>query len=226
MKKPGRPSPLPGPVRYSQKRRTHIPKGECPEELDCFGKALEPGRGMLISYAEVSRTKLFRNTYNETSNTSTTNTNATETETSNTSTTNANATETSNTSTINAKEKALFVTTGGMIPEVFEAVALLRNENIKADVYNLRFLKPLDKTYFISLMNGYEKILFVEDGIRIGGIGTYLESLLQRNYADKKTAVCGFPNRYLAQGKRHEILEDAHLSPSYLKEKMLRLFTE
>jgi 1-deoxy-D-xylulose-5-phosphate synthase len=122
-----------------------------------------------------------------------------------------------------SQKENLFVTTGGMIPEVFEAVSLLSNEGIECDVYNLRFLKPLDKTYFIDQMKSYNQILFVEDGIRIGGIGTYLESLLQRNYIDKKTAVCGFPNRYFAQGKRKDILEDAHLSPRYLAKKMLRL---
>jgi len=123
-----------------------------------------------------------------------------------------------------SQKENLFVTTGGMIPEVFEAVSLLSNEGIECDVYNLRFLKPLDKAYFIDQMKSYNQILFVEDGIRIGGIGTYLESLLQRNYIDKKTAVCGFPNRYFAQGKRKDILEDARLSPSYLAKKMLRLF--
>ena len=62
--------------------------------------------------------------------------------------------------------------------------------------------------------------MFVEDGIRIGGIGTYLESLLQRRTTGKKTHVCGFPDRFIGQGKRPEILEDAHLNPERLAKKM------
>jgi 1-deoxy-D-xylulose-5-phosphate synthase len=160
------------------------PKAVSPEEIPAFGKSLEPGRGVFISYEEILLKERKKT----------------------------------------SQKENLFVTTGGMIPEVFEAVSLLSNEGIECDVYNLRFLKPLDKTYFIDQMKSYNQILFVEDGIRIGGIGTYLESLLQRNYIDKKTAVCGFPNRYFAQGKRKDILEDAHLSPRYLAKKMLRLF--
>ena len=119
--------------------------------------------------------------------------------------------------------KRLFVCTGGIYPEVREAVNVLQKRDIAVDIYNLRFMKPLDKQYFIEIASRYDHIVFVEDGIRIGGIGTYLESLLQRSLEGKRTAVCGFPDRFLAQGKRCEILEEAHLSPSHLARKMLSL---
>ncbi len=117
----------------------------------------------------------------------------------------------------------LFVCTGGIFPEVLQAAELLENEQIHCDIYNLRFMKPLDKEFFIALANQYNQIVFVEDGIRIGGIGTYLESLLARSCSPKRTAVCGFPDRFLAQGKRSDILESAHLSPSHLTRKMKEL---
>ena len=117
----------------------------------------------------------------------------------------------------------LFVCTGGILPEVQEACKILKEKNIFPDIYNLRFLKPLDKDYFLSVVDNYKNIVFVEDGIRIGGIGTYLESLLQRKTTGKKTWVCGFPDKFIGQGKRHEILEDAHLSPQRLAKKMENL---
>ncbi|OJF76075.1 MAG: 1-deoxy-D-xylulose-5-phosphate synthase [Treponema sp. CETP13] len=125
----------------------------------------------------------------------------------------------------NDTKKMLFVCTGGIFPEVQEATDILAIENnINADVYNLRFLKPLDKHYFLDIAKQYNRIFFVEDGIRIGGIGTYLESLVDRTFDDKKTAVSGFPDRFLAQGNRKEILEDAHLSATYLAKKAMKLF--
>jgi len=122
-----------------------------------------------------------------------------------------------------AKEKNLFVCTGGIYPEVEEAAKTLNAEGICTDIYNLRFLKPLDKNYFISLIQDYASIVFVEDGIRIGGIGTYLESLIRRKGLSHKTAVCGFPDSYMPQGKRKDILYEAHLSPSHLVRKMKTL---
>ncbi len=121
----------------------------------------------------------------------------------------------------------LFVCTGGIFSEVKKTTELLaqgfENQKINCDVYNLRFLKPLDKEYFLQIVKPYKYIVFVEDGIRIGGIGTYLESLLQRSYVGKKTAVCGFPDKFVPQGKRQDILESAHLSPEFLAKKVLRL---
>lgn len=124
----------------------------------------------------------------------------------------------------NQKTDCLYVCTGGIFPEVEKACDILEEKNIFPDIYNLRFLKPLDKDYFLSVIENYSKIVFVEDGIRIGGIGTYLESLLQRKTLNKKTWVCGFPDRFIGQGKRPEILEDAHLSPVRLAKKMENLF--
>lgn len=121
------------------------------------------------------------------------------------------------------KTDCLYVCTGGIFPEVEKACNILEEKNIFPDIYNLRFLKPLDKEYFLSVIENYSKIVFVEDGIRIGGIGTYLESLLQRKTLNKKTWVCGFPDRFIGQGKRPEILEDAHLSPARLAKKMENL---
>jgi len=121
----------------------------------------------------------------------------------------------------------LFVCTGGIFPEVQIATEMLAQEhNIKADIYNLRFLKPLDKKYFLEIADKYDKIFFVEDGIRIGGIGTYLESLMNRSLNKKTTAVSGFPDAFLPQGNRAEVLEDAHLSPKLLAKKALLLFTD
>ena len=121
----------------------------------------------------------------------------------------------------------LFVCTGGIFREVKEAVEILHNgidnQVVNCHIYNLRFLKPLDKNYFLEIVKPYKNIIFVEDGIRIGGIGTYLESLLQRSYVGKKTAVCGFPDKFIPQGKRNDILENAHLSPDYLAKKVIRL---
>lgn len=126
----------------------------------------------------------------------------------------------------NQKTDCLYVCTGGILPEVKKACKILEEKNIFPDIYNLRFLKPLDKDYFLSIVENYTKIVFVEDGIRIGGIGTYLESLLQRKTSAKRTWVCGFPDRFIGQGKRHEVLEDAHLSPERLAKKMENLNQE
>ncbi len=121
------------------------------------------------------------------------------------------------------KKPLLFVCTGGIAPEVLEAARKVAETGECCHVYNLRFLKPLDKDYFVNLASGYRAILFVEDGMRIGGIGTYLESLLVRNRVACRTGVSGFHDEFVPQGNRAQILEYAHLSPEQLAIKMKNL---
>jgi len=121
-------------------------------------------------------------------------------------------------------DKILLVCTGGIFPEVLQAARELKKYGKTADIYNLRFLKPLDKPRFLSAASVYERVLFIEDGIRIGGIGTYLESLLDRYQDGKKTGVSGFPDRFLSQGTRAEIVQDAHLDGVSLAQKALKMW--
>ena len=110
----------------------------------------------------------------------------------------------------------LFVCTGGIFPEVLEASRLLMLKGVPNDIYNLRFLKPLDKDYFLNIASKYDAVIFVEDGVRIGGIGTYLESLIHVQFPKIRSKVCGFPDNFIPQGKRSQILENSGLAPFQL----------
>ncbi|MDD7417669.1 MAG: 1-deoxy-D-xylulose-5-phosphate synthase [Treponemataceae bacterium] len=176
------------------------PKAICPSELPEFSEPVQIGRGVLIHYAELKNDELGSLAFDK-----------------------LEQDKIAQDKRAHDAVDTLFVCTGGIFPEVKDAVNILCNKDVRCDIYNLRFLKPLDKEYFLDVVKDYKYIMFVEDGIRIGGIGTYLESLLQRTYTGKFTAVCGFPNRFVSQGKREDILEKAHLSSSYLATKTLRL---
>ena len=170
------------------------PKGLCPAEHREFALPVISGRGVLLKEPAASKKAAANSSFDEKG----TNTDGTDT--------------------------TLLVCTGGIFPEVLEAAYELHKCGKSADIYNLRFLKPLDKAHFLSVASSYKRVLFIEDGIRIGGIGTYLESLLDRYTDGKKTGVSGFPDRFLAQGNRGEILKDAHLDGSSLAYKALKMW--
>lgn len=112
--------------------------------------------------------------------------------------------------------RLLFVCTGGIFPEVLEASRLLEMKGVPNDIYNLRFLKPLNKEYFLNVVAEYDGVIFVEDGVRIGGIGTFLESLIHVQFPEICSTICAFPDNFIPQGKRSQILEAAELSPAHL----------
>lgn len=120
---------------------------------------------------------------------------------------------------------ALIVCTGGVYGEVHEAANILARRDSPVDVYNLRFIKPLDEEYFLEVTNPYDFIVIVEDGIRTGGIGVCLEELLCSRRQDVRVCTLAFPEDVFDAasgglpggiGTRREVLCAARLSPEHI----------
>jgi 1-deoxy-D-xylulose-5-phosphate synthase len=112
------------------------------------------------------------------------------------------------------RKKILLVCTGGIFSETLIAARSLILEGFSADIFSLRFIKPFDEKFFTGIAENYDAVIFVEDGVKKGGIGRDLENILLKG-AEKKicTEVLGFPDSFVANGNRAQILEEAGLSP-------------
>lgn len=113
------------------------------------------------------------------------------------------------------RKKILFVTTGGVFSEVLTALRALLLKDITCDIYTLRFIKPIDEKYFIDLTKNYIGVVFVEDGVKFGGISKDLALLLTAN-GYNNFIIKAFDNKFYPQGSRNEILQNAGLSPMSL----------
>lgn len=122
-----------------------------------------------------------------------------------------------------ATSTILLVCTGGMFTETAQAAEILHIQGINADIYNLRFLKPIDEAYFIELVQPYRAVLFIEDGAYIGGVGYFLEALVQKQRLPIRTGVCAFPDMVFMQGSRQDILSCAGLTGEQLAEAAIKL---
>lgn len=116
----------------------------------------------------------------------------------------------------NIPASVLLVCTGGIFPETLAAARALVLQNVPVDIYNIRFIKPIDESYLIKVVEPYAAVLFVEDGVESGGISRCLERIVTGAYPAKKTAVKTLPDAFMPQGKRNEIFEDAGLSPDHI----------
>lgn len=173
------------------------PKMSCPSEIATFSKPVMNGRGLLVKSEEFAPAlSVALETQAESKNKLLT----------------APA----------AKRKGrkasdiLLVCTGSMYSESLTAARNLLLKNMCVDIYILRFLKPFDESYFLSIAERYAVIIFIEDGVRIGGMAEYLDRLVSqdtRKGSRIQTAVLAFPNRFLQNGNREQILEEAGLSP-------------
>jgi 1-deoxy-D-xylulose-5-phosphate synthase len=98
--------------------------------------------------------------------------------------------------------------TGGLYPQVLDAAHRLAATGIEADLYNLRFLKPVDEDYLADILNGYDLVVSIEEGIREGGFGEFVAALAHRRNCEAAVLVLAAENEALAraQGTREELL--------------------
>lgn len=91
---------------------------------------------------------------------------------------------------------------------VAAACDILRNDGILAAHYDMRFLKPLDERLLHEVFKRYRRIITVEDGTIIGGLGSaVLEFMADHNYQAELVRL-GVPDRYITQGKPEELFAE------------------
>ena len=120
------------------------------------------------------------------------------------------------------KHGVLFVTTGGMYHEVLTAARALLMENIYADIYSVRFIKPVDEKYFVNIARSYKSVVFVEDGIITGGVSEYLASVCASDGIGK-FCIKAFPEKFYSQGSREQVLEQASMTAEDLRKAALNI---
>lgn len=110
--------------------------------------------------------------------------------------------------------KVLFVCTGGLFAESLKAARDVILSGAEADIYSLRFIKPFDDEYFLSVAKNYDVVVFAEDSVETGGISRKIEVTLKRNPDAAKiaTRVLAFPDEFVANGSADQILDEAGLS--------------
>ncbi len=100
----------------------------------------------------------------------------------------------------------LFIATGGIIEEVLSASKSLAEQGINTDIYNLRFIKPIDEIYLVEVLSMYEKIFFVEENSGKGGVGEYITYLIRKHNLNIDFHYLFVPDLFISHGTRSELL--------------------
>jgi 1-deoxy-D-xylulose-5-phosphate synthase len=116
--------------------------------------------------------------------------------------------------------------TGGLYPQVAEAADLLLSEGIAADLYNVRFLKPVDEDYLACTLSRYPMAVVVEEGTLSGGFGEYVAGLCLRHNVKSRVLCLGAEDRFLPQATRAELLSLAGLDARGLASRIAEAYRE
>jgi 1-deoxy-D-xylulose-5-phosphate synthase len=115
-----------------------------------------------------------------------------------------------------ATHKDVLIVTVGPMAEIGLAVAArLADQGIGATVIDPRWVVPVPKSV-IELAAEHRLVVSIEDGIRVGGVGTRIRQELRAAGVDTALTELGLPDEFLEHGSRAEIMEEAGLTPQQI----------
>ena len=97
-------------------------------------------------------------------------------------------------------EDIAVITIGPIGNEALKAIEKVAEKGIKVALFDMIFLKPLDCDLLESICNKYDKIITVEDGTLIGGLGTAVTEWINDNGYKVKITRLGIPDKFIKQG--------------------------
>jgi len=101
-----------------------------------------------------------------------------------------------------------FLTIGPIGNKTTEAIAELKAKGISAAHYDMRFIKPLDELMLHEVFSKFDKVITVEDGCLMGGLGSaVLEFMGDHNYTAKVVRL-GIPDKFVHHGTQDELYKE------------------
>lgn len=83
---------------------------------------------------------------------------------------------------------------------VTKAYELLEKEGISVAHFDMRFLKPIDENLLHQVFSKYKKIITVEDGTVVGGLGSAVIEFMTDNGYNSEVHRLGIPDHFIEHG--------------------------
>ncbi|MBD8584515.1 1-deoxy-D-xylulose-5-phosphate synthase [Frigoribacterium sp. CFBP 8766] len=113
------------------------------------------------------------------------------------------------------RRDVLLVCVGPMATVGLDVAERLAAQGIGATVVDPRWVVPVPRS-IIELAAEHRLVVTIEDGVRVGGIGTRVRQDLREAGVDTALTELGLPVEFLQHGSRAEILEEAGLTPQHI----------
>lgn len=90
-----------------------------------------------------------------------------------------------------------------------EAAEQLQTQKVSCAVYDMRYLKPIDTELLDQIAaRGYRRIVTVEDGVRMGGLGSAVLEYYSSRGQSLPVTILGIPDRFVTHGPVPQLQHD------------------
>ncbi|MGW9111809.1 1-deoxy-D-xylulose-5-phosphate synthase [Microbacterium sp. NPDC055683] len=110
-------------------------------------------------------------------------------------------------------EDVLIVAIGPFAVTGLDVARRLQAQGIGATVVDPRWVVPVAGS-IVALAARHRLVITLEDGIRVGGVGTRVRQVLREAGVDTAVDELGLPDAFIDHASREQVLEDAGLTPA------------
>lgn len=126
--------------------------------------------------------------------------------------------------TLKEGSEIIIITIGTMAINAMDAIEMLpREHQNKIGCVDIRFLKPLNETLLQQIFQNYKKIVTVEDGTIIGGLGTTIATFASKFHYSNAIEILGIEDVFPEHGTVSELQEICGISSKKIKERIQKL---
>lgn len=86
-----------------------------------------------------------------------------------------------------------------------------QNSGLTAALYDMRFLKPIDKSILQEVGQKFSRIITIENGCVTGGLGTAVTEYMMENGYTPQISKLGIPDRFIEHGATPQLLRICNL---------------
>ncbi len=90
-----------------------------------------------------------------------------------------------------------------------EASEILKKSGVSAAVYDMRFVKPIDELLLHEVFGKFKKVITVEDGCLMGGMGSAVLEFMADHGYQAQVVRLGVEDRYFEHGSQQELYTEA-----------------
>ena len=117
--------------------------------------------------------------------------------------------------------KVAILSFGALLRPCLEA-----GEKLGATVANMRFVKPLDEELIRELARDHEHLVTVEENTILGGAGSGVLEVLEKQGLQRPTLQLGLPDRFIDHGDPAKLLKDCGLDAEGIRLSIVQFIAE
>ncbi len=104
-------------------------------------------------------------------------------------------------------EEEVILAVGPQVYDALNAAEQLVGRGVNCEVVNCRFIKPMDEDYLHKVIERFNKVITIEEGVSTGGFGESIAAFLSTNGFKGDINNISLPDKFVEHGPRQLLLD-------------------